>query len=249
MSVDRRFSKPFFKQSLFFKAKSRVGCQKFSAKIQTIICMCGKHILSQNIYLNISADHLFLLGRIISLHVNLSGKDIENLSSSFYTAPTHMLLPSPTRFYFYRKFFLHLPLRQEPIHSTKTISTHVNTKRKKTYTRCVFRINKNVTNKKRHLQFVNFHFAGQEAKILDHQLNNQTLGSWLEKEDSPHSASLEWLSGFSNSDPFLGMFLRAEPVKGLGAQALLFAAPWGSPLSDQAKKRPFQALVGSLSWS
>lgn len=144
--------------------------------------MCGKHIFSQNIYLNISTDHLFLLGRMISLLVNLDGKKVEKLSSLFSTAPTHILLPSSTRYYFYRNFFLHLPLRQEPIHSPETISTNVNTERRKKYTRCIFQINKNVINNKRHLQFVNFHFAGQEAKILDHQVNTRHSEAGLRRK-------------------------------------------------------------------
>ena len=173
--------------------------------------MCGKHIFSQNIYLNISTDHLFLSGRMISLLVNLDGKKVEKLSSLFSIAPTHILLPSSTHYYFYRNFFLHLPLRQEPIHSPETISTNVNTERREKYTRCIFRINKNVINNKRHSQFVNFHFAGQEAKILDHQVNTRHSEAGLRRK--------AFLFCFVGAG-FLGMFLRAEPVKELGVSPL-----------------------------
>ena len=88
-------------------------------------------------------------------------------------------------------------------HSSETISTNVNTERREKYTRCIFRINKNVINNKRHLQFVNFHFAGQEAKILDHQVNTRHSEAGLRRK--------AFLFCFVGAG-FLGMFLRAEPV-------------------------------------
>lgn len=151
------------------------------------------------------------------------------LSSSFYTFPTHILLPSSTHYYFYWKIFSHLHLRQELIHNMNTISTNGNTKVKKKYIRSIFQNNKNVINNKRHLQFVNFHFAGQKAKILDNQFNiGHSEAGWQRKV---FLILLPWVCGQwlfvqTVTEAFRElsvMFLRPKPGKGLEVPTLPFA--------------------------
>ena len=63
MRVDMMFSKLFFfRRSLFYKAKFRIGLSEVICKNMVHhLCMCVKYIFSPNIYLNISTDNSFLL--------------------------------------------------------------------------------------------------------------------------------------------------------------------------------------------
>lgn len=173
--IDLRFSTLFFfpRRSLFYKAKSGIGLSEvFCKNMDHYLCVCVKYIFSQNIYWNISMENC-LLERIVSLMWTSWEKMLKNwvvhftqIQITFYFSHPHVIIFIGKIFYTFiwdRNWYTMLKqLQQMSIQKSRRNTPGVFSE-----------LIKMLLIIKRHLQFVNFYFAGQEAKILDNHFNTR----------------------------------------------------------------------------